>query len=237
MSKIGAVDTHHHLWDLGVSHYDWLHPSDDGGPFPDFEKICRDYTVVDYREDMDGEHIAKSVHIQAEHDPENPVRETAWLQAIADAPHSGGFPHGIAPGADLSRPAPGALLEARASYSNVRGIRQILNQQATSPSGESASDALSSRAAQLSDPEWLRQFALLRRFGLSFDLQLFAWQQEEAKALLRHDEIQVVLNHTLMPFDRSEEGLASWRQGLVFFAGYPPVKLKISGPGQVPCGR
>ena len=49
MPRIGAVDAHHHLWDLSVSHYAWLHPNPAGDPFPDFEKICRDYTIEDYR--------------------------------------------------------------------------------------------------------------------------------------------------------------------------------------------
>ena len=237
MSRIGAVDTHHHLWDLGVSHYDWLHPNPAGDPFPGFEKICRDYTIEDYRADIEGHDIVKSVHVQAEHDANDPVRETAWLQAIADDPGSGGFPQAIVAGADLARPDAEEMLDAQASHSNVRGIRQILSRDSTAASGDSAEKALASRAAQLQDAGWLRGFALLRRFDLSFDLQLFAWQREEAKALLRrHDETQIVLNHTLMPFDRSEEGMAEWVRGLEFFAGHPHVVLKISGLAMAPGG-
>lgn len=237
MSRIGAVDTHHHLWDLGVSHYAWLHPNPDGDPFPDFEKICRDYTIEDFRADIEGHDVVKSVHVQAEHDADDPVRETAWLQAIADDPGSGGFPHAIVAGADLARADAEAVLEAQASFANVRGIRQILSRHSTEASGDPAEKALASRAAQLQDEGWLRQFALLRRFDLSFDLQLFAWQRDDAKELLRrHDDTQIVLNHTLMPFDRSEEGMALWRSGLDFFAGHPHVALKISGLGMAPGG-
>jgi len=235
-TPIAAVDTHHHLWDLAVSHYGWLHPNPEGDPFPDFEQICRDYTLDDYRADIEGAQIAKSVHLQAEHDANDPVRETAWLQSIADDPASGGFPHAIVAGADLARADAEAVLETQAGHANVRGIRQILNQHATSASGAPADEALASRAAQLSDPAWLRSFALLRRFDLSFELQLFAWQQEEARALLAHDEIPIVLDHTLMPFDRSAEGMAAWRKGLAFFADHPQVVLKISGLGMVPGG-
>ena len=237
MPTIPAVDAHHHLWDLDVSHYTWLHPNPDGDPFPDFERICRDYTLRDYRSDLGGCDVVKSVHVQAEHDADDPVRETAWLQSIADAPGSGGFPHAIVAGIDLSRPDAEAMLEAHSGHANVRGVRQILSSHDASVSGESAEDALASRAAQLRDETWLRRFGMLRRFGLSFDLQVFAWQQEEASILLdRYDDVQIVLNHTLMPFDRTEEGIAQWRDGLAFFARHPHVALKISGLGMVPGG-
>jgi len=236
MSTQEAVDTHHHLWDLAVAHYAWLHPNPaEGDPFPGFEQICRDYTIDHYRADIAGQGIVKSVHVQAEHDANDPVRETAWLQSIADDPRSGGYPHGIVAGADLARTDAEAVLEAQTRFANVRGVRQILSASATRASGEPAEEALASRAAQLLDEHWLRGFSLLRRFDLSFELQVFAWQREEPEMLLRRfDDTRIVLNHTLMPFDRSEEGMATWREGLAFFAGFPQVVLKISGLGMAP---
>lgn len=237
MSEIAAVDAHHHLWDLGVRHYSWLHPNPAGDPFPNFEQLCRDYTIEDYREDCREENIAKSVHLQAEHDADDPVRETIWLQAIADDPKSAGFPHAIVAGADLARDDIEGVLEEQKSYANVRGIRQILQRESTAASGKTAENALASRANQLEDERWLQSFALLRRFDLSFDLQLFAWQTAEARTLLlRHPDTQIILNHTLMPFDRSQDGLTVWRRGLAQFASYPNVVLKISGLGMLPGG-
>jgi predicted TIM-barrel fold metal-dependent hydrolase len=234
-TRIAAVDAHHHLWDLGVRHYSWLHASPAGDPFPDFVELCRDYKIEDYRADCAGQDIVKSVHVQAEHDADDPVRETAWLQAIADDSRSVGFPHAIVAGADLARGDVERVLEAQASFVNVRGIRQILRRESTGASGASAEKTLASRASQLEDEGWLRGFGLLRRFDLSFDLQLFAWQTNEARALLRrYPDTQIILNHTLMPFDRSEEGLALWRRGLAIFAAYPNVALKISGLGMAP---
>lgn len=237
MNTIGAVDAHHHLWDLQVRHYSWLHTNPAGDPFPDFAEICRDYTIEHYRADIADRAIVKSVHLQAEHDPDDPIRETAWLQAIADDPNSAGFPHAIVAGADLARTDVERVLEAQAGFANVRGIRQILSHERTAASGETAESALASRASQLEDAGWLANFALLRRFDLSFDLQLFAWQTTEAEALLRgHPDTQIILNHTLMPFDRSEDGLALWRRGLATFAAYPNLVLKISGLGMAPGG-
>ena len=51
---------------------------------------------------------------ESRHDADDPVRETAWLQAIADDPRSGGFPHAIVAGADLARPDAEAVLEDEA---------------------------------------------------------------------------------------------------------------------------
>jgi predicted TIM-barrel fold metal-dependent hydrolase len=236
-TRVAAVDAHHHLWDLSVSHYSWLHPNPAGDPFPDFVELCRDYTIEDYRVDCAKDDIVKSVHLQAEHDADDPIRETAWLQAIADDSRSAGFPHAIVGGADLARGDVEQVLEAQASFANVRGIRQILNRDSTAASGESAEKALASRANQLEDEGWLRNFALLRRFDLSFDLQLFPWQTHEARELLRrHPDTQIILNHALMPFDRSADGLALWRRGLAIFAAYPNVALKISGLGMAPGG-
>ena len=70
MPMIGAVDAHHHLWDIAVSHYAWLHPNPDGDPFPDFEKICRDYTIENYRADIEGQGVAN---------PGSILRSTAML--------------------------------------------------------------------------------------------------------------------------------------------------------------
>ena len=38
----------------------------------------------------------------------------------------------------------------------------------------------------------------------------------------------IVLNHTGFPWDRSEEGLAAWRQGMETLAREPNVHVKIS---------
>ena len=55
------------------------------------------------------------------------MRRPAGCRAIADAPRSSGFPHGIVAYADLSDPRVERMLEAHAAFANTRGIRQILN--------------------------------------------------------------------------------------------------------------
>jgi predicted TIM-barrel fold metal-dependent hydrolase len=88
------IDAHHHLWDLDRHRYPWLRPQT---PHPggDLTPICQSYRLEDFLADAAGLELVKSVHLQAEIDRSDPVAETAWLQAIADAPGSRGFPHGI----------------------------------------------------------------------------------------------------------------------------------------------
>jgi predicted TIM-barrel fold metal-dependent hydrolase len=68
--------------------------------------------------------ILKSVHIQAFGFPEDPVGETAWLQAQAD--HHG-YPHGIVAFANLSDPSVEETLRKHRAFRNVRAIRMPLN--------------------------------------------------------------------------------------------------------------
>ncbi|MFP3534277.1 amidohydrolase, partial [Burkholderia sp. SIMBA_042] len=71
--------------------------------------------------------VLKLVHVEANHDPADPVEETRWLQSIADRKESRGMPNAIVAAVDLSAANAPAVLEAHASFANTRGIRQILN--------------------------------------------------------------------------------------------------------------
>ncbi len=231
-----AVDAHHHLWDLEANSYPWLMPGSEPPPFAGFEALCRDYLVSDFRADHARQAIVKSVHVQAEHDEADPVRETAWLQSVADAPASGGFPHAIVAFADLSERGVERVLEGHAAHRNLRGIRQMLNFDPRAGAGE-AKSPLEKKKDLLADPTFCSQFALLRRYGLSFDLQIFPWQANAAAKLVGdHDDTQFIVNHTLMPFDRSDSGLVLWREGLSLLARRPNAAIKISGLGMAAGG-
>jgi len=231
-----AVDAHHHLWDLAANSYPWLTPGAGPPPFANFESLCRDYLVADFRADHARQAIVKSVHVQAEHDEADPVRETAWLQSVADSATSGGFPHAIVAFADLSEHGVEKVLDGHAAHRNLRGIRQMLNFDPR-PAANASGSPLAKKKNLLADPIFLSQFALLRRYDLSFDLQIFPWQAADAaKLVAAHPDTQFIVNHTLMPFDRSESGLALWSEGLATLARLPNVAIKISGLGMSATG-
>jgi len=220
------IDPHHHLWDLERHRYPWLRP-ETPHPAGDLTPICRSYRLDDFLADAAGLDLVQSVHLQAEIDRGDPVAETAWLQAIADAPGSRGFPHGIVAFADLADPTVEATLERHCQYANMRGVRYILNHEAGEPLYCAAE-----RGDWLRDPQWRKGYALLGRYGLSFDLQIFWQQMDDALDLARaFPQTQILLNHTGMPRKRDPDYVQAWRRGMRTLATAPNVAAKISGLG------
>jgi predicted TIM-barrel fold metal-dependent hydrolase len=218
-----VVDSHIHLWDLKTHRYPWL--ENPGVSFVgDARDLKHDYLLDDLLREAGDIEVVKLVHVEANHDPADPVEETRWLQSIADRPESHGMPNAIVAGVDLSSPNAPALLEAHASFANTRGIRQILNVH---------EDKLFDYVGRhfMREPQWRENFALLRRHALSFDLQLYPSQMEEAAALARaHPDTLLIVNHAGMFVDRnSVAGYRAWREGLRVLAGCKNVVVKISG--------
>jgi len=226
MNDLPIVDPHHHLWDLERFSYPWL----SARPLPasvagDVAPIAKSYLLDDYLADTANQNVVKSVHVDAGFDPSQPAEETRWLQSIAD---QRGFPHAIVARAELHRPDVEATLAAHCRFPNVRGIRHIVNWH------PDPAKTYVTKPNFLADTAWLRGFALLKRYNLSFDLQLYPSQMPEAAALAAaHGDTRIILNHAGMPVDRDPEALALWRTGMRALAAQPNVWVKISGLGMV----
>ena len=222
------IDTHHHLWDLENNPYPWL--KEDVGHFiGDYSAIRKTFLISDFLRGADGLPLRKSVHIQAEWDHDtDPVGETAWLQGVADDPASNGMPHAIIAYADLSDPAVEGVLERHAQHANWRGIRHMLNWSNEPKFQFAESDGL------MDDPQWRSGFKLLAKFDVSFEIQIWPWQLQEA-ARLAHDipEVPVTLGHTAMPIGRSPAELREWRKGLEALGSAPNISAKISALGML----
>ena len=224
------IDAHHHLWDLEELHYPWLEEPVEH-IVGDYSAIRRSYRVADFLDDAKNQDLVKSVHLQAEVDHADPVKETAWLQGLADDPASRGFPHGIVAYADFAAADAEAVLARHCRYRNMRGIRQMLNH------GPEARLCFIDRGDVMGDSRWRAGFALLAKYDLSFDLQIWPWQMDDAAALARDfPKVPIILNHTGMPIARDAEGLACWRQGMARLAERPNVAVKLSGLGMFDLG-
>jgi predicted TIM-barrel fold metal-dependent hydrolase len=225
MTELPIVDAHQHFWDLERNYLPWLC---DERPIPfrygDYRALRRNYLPEDYLRDASRHHVVKTVYVETEWDPGDPVGETRWLQEIIAA---SGFPHAIVAGARLDDPEVEAVLAGHAAFPQVRGIRH-------KPKAAPGPDRVEKDApGSMGDPAWRRGFALLAHHGLSFDLQTPWWHLGEAAALARDfPGTPIILNHTGLPADRSADGLAHWRRALATLAAEPNVALKISGLGQ-----
>ncbi|MGH7160086.1 MAG: amidohydrolase family protein, partial [Acetobacteraceae bacterium] len=115
-----------------------------------------------------------------------------------------------------------------AALRNCRGIRDIVNWH------PDPAKTYVPRPDRLRDPDWLAGFALLKKYDLSFDLQLYPSQMQDAVSLAHaHPDTRIILNHAGMPVDRDQAGISGWRAGMKLLAEAPNVAVKVSGLGMV----
>jgi predicted TIM-barrel fold metal-dependent hydrolase len=219
--RLPFVDAHVHLWDLAAVRHPWLMPPfSDDGPNGSVEPIAIDYLLDDYLADAGSWDVRGIVHIDAGADPADALKETDWLQAIADAR---GMPNAIIAFTALDDPNVEALLAAHAQRPNVRGIRHIVNWHPDPRRSYTPRDVTR-------DEAWAAGFALLGKYRLSFDLQAYPGQFPALAALIaRHPETAVIVNHAGMMV--GEGGRAEWRTGMAALARLANVSVKVSGMG------
>lgn len=227
MDNIKIVDAHHHLWDLNNkdTKYSWLMVTEGEAFFGDYAAIRKSYLLDDYIEDTKNQNIIKSVHVQAEHDDDKPVNETAWLQSLADT-HSSKLPNAIVAFADFSKNNVSEILDAHQEYKNTRGIRQILSYNKDEPKYSHATEDF------MKNSTWVENFKYIRNRNLSFDIQIYKHQMEDAVNLAnKYNDVLFILNHTGEPCYQSKEYIESWEQNMKKLAKCENVVAKISGLG------
>jgi predicted TIM-barrel fold metal-dependent hydrolase len=193
--------------------------------FGDYAAIRKNYLLEDYIEDTKNQNIIKSVHVQAEHDDDKPVNETAWLQNLADT-HSSKLPNAIVAFADFSKNNVSEILDAHQEYKNTRGIRQILSYNEDEPKYSHATEDF------MKNSTWVENFKYIRNRNLSFDIQIYKHQMEDAVNLAnKYNDVLFILNHTGEPCYQSKEYIESWEQNMKKLAKCENVVAKISGLG------
>jgi predicted TIM-barrel fold metal-dependent hydrolase len=223
---LDVVDAHHHLCHLSAASYPWL----EGPPVQRYHgddlPLRRDYLLDDYRTDAAqlealGARLVGSVHV--ENGAADPLWESRWIDAVIAA---NDVPSVQVVKVDLTSPTARTQLAAHAALPAVRGVRDILNWHLDPVFTHR------DRADLITNPIWRSNFAALREFGLSFDLQVFPDQLQEAACLVAdHGDIPVVLDHAGMPIERDQEGLDRWKHDLALVAAEPNTAVKISALG------
>jgi predicted TIM-barrel fold metal-dependent hydrolase len=218
---IPIVDAHHHIW--RQSDLPWLSGPMQPRIFGPYEPIRRDYPIEEFRADVAGSNVVKSVYVQTNWPRERYLDEAVWVQRTADAT---GWPQAIVAYADFSADDVRAQLERLAHIKLVRGVRMQLHWH------ENPLYRFAARPDLCADPTIRRNVARLAEFGFSFDLQVFAPQMADAAGLAeRCPNVTFVLQHAGMLEDLSPAGRSEWRAGMVRLAACPNVVAKLSGLG------
>lgn len=210
------VDAHHHLWDLERLHYGWLtdKPFHDH-PSGDYSSIMKDYLVTDLKREGASVNLIKSVHIETADSETDTVRETEWLQEVAD---QHGLPNGIIARVDLADSEVAHELDRHMAFANFRGVRML------SFFGLDFLDA----------PDFRSGFDLLQKRDLIYDMDA-DWPQmgkayELAEAFPRST---IILGHCGFPKQRSVAYFNEWRKAINHLAQAPNVACKLSGLAMV----
>jgi len=221
MKSVPAVDAHHHIWRL--NDLPWLSGPQMPRIFGPYQPICRDYPIAEYRSDIAGCDIVKSIYIQTNWPAGRSLDEAQWVQSVADET---GLPHASVAHADLADPDVGSLLKRLAALPTTRGIRQQLHWH------ENPQYRFAPRPDVMNDADWRRGLARLADHGLLFELQIFASQMPDGAKLARSfPSTTFVLEHAGMLEDMSPDGWRLWREGMTALAACSNVNVKLSGLG------
>jgi predicted TIM-barrel fold metal-dependent hydrolase len=215
------VDAHHHIWrrdDLP-----WLAGPMQPRIFGPYEPIRRDYPITEYLDDLRGCGVVKSVYVQTNWAKERFEDEAAWVQQTAEET---GWPHAIVAYADVTVDDVRPQLDRLQRYPLLRGVRMQLHWH------DNPLYRFATRADLCADPVIRRNVGYLADYGLSFDLQVFAPQMQDAAGLADAcPDVTFVLQHAGMLENLSPAGRAAWRQGMSRLAACPNVVCKLSGLG------
>lgn len=196
------IDSHLHVWDLGVSEYAWLGPQH--GP------IFRTFSPEEAVAELEAAGVDGAVLVQAE----DSLRDTEHMLAVADR-----FPQmvGVVGWVQLDDPAAAVRqLDRWQQHPRFCGVRHLVHNE--------------SRADYLDLPPVRASLAELARRGLAFDVP-DAWPGHLARVEgVARDlpELTVVVDHLAKP-PRGTDRFEDWRHTLEAVAAQPNTVAKVSG--------
>ena len=212
------IDTHHHLWEPASQKYDWLIKTN-------HSQLNKKYLIEDLVKDFNSLKIDKSVHVQAEINTDEMIYETKWLQEISD--NNQGFPNAIIGFVDFMDSEVEKKLQQHLNFSNFRGIRQILK------FDKNNTKASHAKIDYLNQDVWVKNFSLLQKYNLSFDLLILVSQTENAlKLIKKYPNVLFIINHSLSPLKFDNESLEDWRKKIKLLSDHENIIIKLSGFGE-----
>jgi predicted TIM-barrel fold metal-dependent hydrolase len=214
--SIPFIETHHHLWDRGRFHYDWL--TDPG--WAGHTALLGDYGMIRsdiglpgrFFKEFYGANVIKSVHVEAAYAGPDPVEETAWLDGVA---REFGFPHALVVFCDIEAEDGEAQLARHLEASPLtRGVR------------------IRAHPDNPDTAAFKKGYAALGRHGLSYELNASPGKLLSGRDVaLAFPDVQVILGHAGFPVARDAAYFAQWQVEMTALAEAPNVACKVSGFG------
>ncbi|MGH7575696.1 MAG: amidohydrolase family protein [Longimicrobiales bacterium] len=193
------IDSHQHFWIYQPETHSWI---DDR-----MHVLRRDFLPAELETHLSQCGVAGCVAVQAAQS----LEETRWLLRLADR-HE--FIRGVVGWVDLVAPDLLDTLEELSSHARFKGVRHIV---------QSEADGF------LENPAFQRGVAALARFGLTYDILIYAHQLPAAlEFVARLPGVRFVLDHLAKPDLRRGE-LEPWATAMGRIAAHPNVCCKLSG--------
>jgi L-fuconolactonase len=194
------IDSHQHFWKYNRAHQVWMTDA--------MAVLRRDYLPDELKPLLQTAGFDGTIAVQAR----QMIEETEWLLELADQ-HP--LIKGVVGWVDLRSPELRQQLEKVAPHPKLVGVRHVVQ--------DEPDDAFMLR------PEFRRGIAMLREYGLTYDLLLFPKHLPVGVKLVEEFPGQpFVLDHIAKPFIR-EGTLSPWREELRRLAEFPNVFCKLSG--------
>jgi L-fuconolactonase len=193
------IDSHQHFWRYSSAEYPWI---------PAGTPLERDWLPADLESLQRPLNFDGSVAVQARQS----IAESDWLLGLADA-----APRilGVVGWVDLRSAQVGRDLERLARHPRFVGVRHVVQ--------DEPDDAFLLRS------DFLRGIALLKDFGLTYDLLVYPRQLPAAIRLVERFPSQpFVLDHIAKPFIKAGT-LEPWASLVRQLATFPNLVCKISG--------
>ncbi len=208
------IDAHVHFYDLAHStlRYSWLEPDFIHPAIGNIDAIkTYRYLLDNYTAETRFAGVIGAVHVQAALGSVDPAEESEFVngQLTADS-----LPVMLVGDARMQSDDVEATLARHARHANFRGIRDF------------------AVGDYLVDPAFHRGYALLEKYGMSYDLDATAENLPKARDLaLKFPGVDLILGHAGFPQERTDEYFETWSAGLAAMAEAPNTACKISGLG------
>jgi len=194
------IDSHNHFWKYTAADYGWIDES--------MSVIRRDFLPGDLRESLESAKVDGCIAVQARQS----LDETHWLQGLAS---ENAFIRGVVGWVPLISDHVKRELESVGSDPKLRGVRHVLQDEADEQ--------------YMARDDFNRGIAVLKEFGLAFDLLVFERQLPTVLRLVdRHPEQIFILDHIGKPKIKANER-EPWTKHIQELSKRPNVYCKVSG--------